>query len=75
MCTYVHVLYCALFYWYLLCIVRQISMLFIDSKDYVLCILYCVFGIVYLVFCIRFSVFCILYFWIFSILPEVGVHT
>ena len=58
MCTYVHVLYCVLFDWYLLCVLmfmyytvcyftgifyavaRQISMLFIDNKDSVFCILY-----------------------------------
>ena len=35
MCTYAHVLYCVLFYWYISCCRRQISMLFIDNKDYV----------------------------------------
>ena len=40
MCTYVYVLYCVLFYWYLFyAVVRQISMLFIDNKDFVFCIL------------------------------------
>ena len=33
MCTYVHVLYCVLFYWYLNAVIRQISVLFTDSKD------------------------------------------
>ena len=41
MCTYVDVLYCVLFYWYLSRSrnLRHISMLFIDNKDSVLCIL------------------------------------
>ena len=37
MCTYVHVLYCVLFYIFY-AVVRQISMLFIDNKDSVFCI-------------------------------------
>ena len=39
MCTCVHALYCALFYWYLLCSRKAISVLFIDSKDSVFCTL------------------------------------
>ena len=31
--TYVYVSYCMLFFWSVLCSVRQISMLFIDNKD------------------------------------------
>ena len=37
--VYVNVLYCVLFYWYLLCSRKQISMLFIDNKISVFCIL------------------------------------
>ena len=33
MCTYVHVLYYVLFYWYLFAVVGQISMLFMNNKD------------------------------------------
>ena len=33
MCSYFHVLYCVLFYWYLNAVIRQISVLFIDNKD------------------------------------------
>ena len=33
MCTYVQILYCALFYWYRFAVVGQISVLLINNKD------------------------------------------
>ena len=40
MCTYVHALFCVLFYWYLLCSgIKQIYVLFMDNNEYsVFCI-------------------------------------
>ena len=43
-CTYVHTLYCVFFTGIFYAVVRQTSMLFIDNKDSVVCILALRFG-------------------------------